>query len=374
MRLSAGFLMIKNRGIKQFLALVAVCATAMLGSSALYGQGELMHDDYPDSYLVIEGDTLWNIASQFLQNPERWEEIWDPDDYLANADLIYPGDVLKIRLIDGSPRILLQRGDRTEVRLGPEIRVQPLVSTIPEIPLEDIENSFTSNRIVDPALFAEAPYIVANLGNNLIIGTGDEGYVRGSWPQGTSSFEVYRAGQLYFNDTGTQTLGQGIEYLGFATITEDAGPDLKRVLVNNSSKEIRGGDRLLIREETRIGSTIFPTSPDATVEGLIIAFLGAETMASQLDTVVIDVGLEDQLEVGDILSIRQEGPQIEDEVERESMSFRQRVSDFFNPRQLQLPGKEIGTLLVYKTFEQLSYGLILSSLEPAQLYNHVGNP
>ena len=46
----------------------------------------------------------------------------------------------------------------------------------------------------------------------------------------------------------------------------------------------------------------------------------------------------------------------------------------FNQKQLQLPGKYIGTLLVYKIFEQLSYALILSSLEPAQLYNQLVSP
>ena len=61
-----------------------------------------------------------------------------------------------------------------------------------------------------------------------------------------------------------------------------------------------------------------------------------------------------------------------DEVERGQLSFRQRIGAMFN--QKQLPGKYIGTLLVYKIFEQLSYALILSSLEPAQLYNQVVNP
>ena len=92
---------------------------------------------------------------------------------------IYPGDILRIGLVGGNPRILVQRGDRSEVRLGPEIRVLPLVSAVPKIPLEDIENSFTQDRIVDPAMIDAAPYIVKNLGNNLLIGTGDEVYARG---------------------------------------------------------------------------------------------------------------------------------------------------------------------------------------------------
>lgn len=366
--------MMKNMGIKQFLILIATCASILLGSTTLYGQGSLLLDDYPGSYIVADGDTLWNIAGQFLQDPQRWAEIWQPDPYLDNADLIYPGDILRISLAGGSPRILISRGDRSEVRLGPQIRVEPLVSAIPAIPLQAIENSFTKNRIVDPALIEAAPYIVANLGNNLVIGTGDEVYARGLWPGGTGSFEVFREGRLYLDDSGTGILGQELEYLGFATISADAGPDLRRLLINNSSREIRVGDRLLIREQTRIGSTIFPTDPIVPVAGLIIAFLGAETLASQLDTVVIDLGLDDQLAVGDILSIQQEGPQILDEIEQARMSIRERIGNFFNARQLQLPGKEIGTLLVYKTFEQLSYAVILSSREPAQLNNRVVSP
>ncbi len=366
--------MMKNVGSKRLLTLISLCASILLGAAPVYGQDKLLHDEYADSYTVAEGDTLWNIAGQFLQDPQRWEEVWQADPYLDNPGLIYPGDILRIGLVGGNPRILVQRGDRSEVRLGPEIRVLPLVSAVPKIPLEDIENSFTQNRIVDPAMIDAAPYIVKNLGNNLLIGTGDEVYARGLWPHGTGSFEVYREGRMFFDDSGKEQLGQELEYLGFATIVEDAGPGLRRILINNSSKEIQAGDRLLVRAESSIGSTIFPSEPETPVSGMIIAFLGASSLASQLDTVVIDLGLEDQLEVGNILSIQQPGPRIVDEVERRQLSFRQRIATIFNQEQLQLPGKVIGTVLVYKTFELLSYALILSSLEPAQLYNPVVNP
>ena len=108
---------------------------------------------------------------------------------------------------------------------------------------------------------------------------------------------------MYFDHSGTEQLGQELEYLGFAIIAEDAGPGLKRMLINNSSREIQVGDRLLVKVESSIGSTIFPSEPETPVSGMIIAFLGASSLASQLDTVVIDLGLEDQLEVGNILSI-----------------------------------------------------------------------
>jgi len=145
-------------------------------------------------------------------------------------------------------------------------------------------------------------------------------------------------------------------------------------VINNSSKEIRVGDRLLIREESRIGATIFPVEPSTEVSGQIIDLVDSDAKASQLDTVVINLGMRDNLEVGNVLSIQQPGARVTDEVERSRMSFRERFQTFFNQDRLQLPGKEIGTLLVYKTFDELSYAVILSSTEPAEVSNIVVNP
>jgi hypothetical protein len=364
----------KNLGRKQFLATLTLSALLLLPITALYGQDRLLKDDYPESYTVLESDDLWNIASQFLQDPERWVEIWQPDRYLDNADLIYPGDKLRIGYVSGNPRILLARGDREEVNLGPQVRVETLMSSIPAIPLEAIENSFTRNRIVNQELYDAAPHIVANLEDNLAIGTGDEIYARGEWPPRTGSFEVYREGQSYYGSQGDVPLGIEIVYVGFATITEIEGPDLRRMLINNSSNEIRVGDRLLIREQSRINPTIFPTEPSSDISGQIVAFLGGESLASQLDTVVIDLGLRDNLEVGNILSIQRPSIDVVDDFDQGSQTFRERLRSTFSSDTIELPGEDIGTILVYKTFEQLSYAVIISSTQPAQLFNIVANP
>ncbi|HAJ77425.1 MAG TPA: peptidoglycan-binding protein [Gammaproteobacteria bacterium] len=288
---------------KLYLTVQLITIAALISLSGVQAQVSLLHSEYPESYTVMEGDTLWNIASQFLREPDRWPEIWRPDPYLDNSDLIYPGDILRVGFVGGAPRILVQRGDRDVERIGPEIRAEELVSAIPAIPLESIENSFTRNRIITRELYNAAAYIVENLGANLIIGTGDEVYARGTWPIGTSSFEIYRAGRGFMDESGEELIGLEAEYLGFATIADEDGPELRRLAINNSSKEIRVGARLLIREESRIGATIFPTEPVSDIAGEVIAFLGGEALASQLDTVVIDLGLQDNLAVGDILSV-----------------------------------------------------------------------
>ena len=102
--------MMNKVGSKPLLTLISLCAGILLGAAPAYGQGRFLHEEYADSYTVAEGDTLWNIAGQFLQDPQRWEEVWQPDPYLDNPDLIYPGDILRIGLVGGNPRILGQRG------------------------------------------------------------------------------------------------------------------------------------------------------------------------------------------------------------------------------------------------------------------------
>ena len=110
------------------------------------------------------------------------------------------------------------------------------------------------------------------------------------------------------------------------------------------------------------------------MSGQIVAFLGGETLASQLDTVVINLGNEDNLETGNILSIQKEGTRLTDEVERAKMPFLERMRTLFDQDRLSIPGNGVGTLLVYKTFDRLSYAVILTSTEPAELFNEVVSP
>ena len=353
------------------LLLLLMTFSVLLPASAQ--TSSLLRQDYPESYTVQESDSLWNIAGQFLQDPERWSEIWIPDPYLDNSELIYPGDILSINFVRGAPRVAIQRGGRDGARISPQIREQTLQSAIPAIPLESIESSFTRNRIIDQALYDSAPYIVQNVGDNLAITTGDEIYARGEWPAGTTSFEVYRPSREYLDDDADFT-GIEVEYLGFATITETEPEGIRRLLINNSSKEIRVGDRLLTREVQRIGATIFPAEPVGEVEGRVLSILNTEAMGSQLDTVVINLGLDDRLAVGDVLAVRKEDSSLVDGVERNSMTFRQRMMAIFSRDRITLPGDDIGTLLVYKTFDRFSYAVVLSSREPIALNHRVTNP
>ena len=62
------------------------------------------------------------------------------------------------------------------------------------------------------------------------------------------------------------------------------------------------------------------------------------------------------------------------EFERAKMPFRERMRTLFNQDRLIIPGNDVGTLLVYKTFDRLSYDVILSNTELVEPFNEVVSP
>jgi len=53
-------------------------------------------------YIVVRGDTLWDVSARFLKNAYLWPQIWNENKYVKDAHWIYPGDPLvlpKVALI-----------------------------------------------------------------------------------------------------------------------------------------------------------------------------------------------------------------------------------------------------------------------------------
>lgn len=72
-------------------------------------------------YVVVRGDTLWDISARFLKSPYLWPQIWNENKYVSDAHWIYPGDPILL------PRVALvaeQAGEAPAVGepegLGPE--------------------------------------------------------------------------------------------------------------------------------------------------------------------------------------------------------------------------------------------------------------
>ncbi|MDG2090214.1 MAG: LysM peptidoglycan-binding domain-containing protein [Gammaproteobacteria bacterium] len=175
------------------ITLAVLCLSALFPfSSAVMAQqnGDLIiRDDSPQNYLVIEGDTLWDIAGIFLEEPWLWPEIWQLNPQIQNPDLIYPGDNIELYYVDGQPRITLQRGgnvsgsagnrdnindtDLPVVVLSPQVRREQLLSPIPAISLESISPLLSNNRIVGVSDLINSPILLGSRSDTRFSSEGD---------------------------------------------------------------------------------------------------------------------------------------------------------------------------------------------------------
>ncbi len=320
---------------------------------------------HPDVYTVVKGDTLWDISGTFLSRPWLWPEIWQINPQIENPHLIYPGDQIALVYVDGQPRLQLRRGDagRTyrvapgEGRLSPEIRATPLESAIPAISLDAIQGFLVQNRVVGPAVLEAAPYVVQGDSERLILGAGDRVYVRGVLPD-SESFNFVRRGPLYVDPETQEILGREATYIGIGRAVSQE-EDIATMGVTSVREEVAIGDRVLPTEERRVDSTFFPKAPDNDIRGQIISVFSGVTQVGQYDVVVINRGERENLQVGDVMAIYRRGALARDRIARET---------------IRLPSERAGLLMVFRTFEKLSYGLVLVTERPLAVYDEVRNP
>jgi hypothetical protein len=346
-------------------AVVLVVILAVTAGVAAADLSRYLRPDHPDTYTVVKGDTLWDISGRFLQRPWLWPELWRVNPQIENPHLIYPGDRISLVWVDGQPQLALERGDAgrtvrvtpSDERLTPMVRSTPLESSIPAIRLDAIQAFLVPNRVLAPADLDAAPYVLQGESERLVLGAGDRLYVRGVLTH-SDSFNVVRKGPLYVDPDTKEVLGQEATYVGLGrAVAQDR--DVATLAVSNSRQEVHIGDRVLPTEERRLESTFYPRALSQEVGGQIISVFGGVTQVGQYDVVVINRGEREGLEPGTVFAIHKRGALARDPIARQNV---------------RLPSERAGLVMIFRTFEKLSYGLVLETERPLAVFDQVRNP
>ncbi|GLS24578.1 LysM peptidoglycan-binding domain-containing protein [Marinibactrum halimedae] len=345
--------------MKKIILGVLLAASAV----AAWAEDVMLRDDHPDQYTVVKGDTLWDISDTFLKNPWMWPEIWHANPQIENPHLIFPGDIISLIYLDGKPRLTVDR--RTvrlqpgTVKMAPAVRVVPLDEAIPAIPLDAIDEFLNKNRVVSREEMELAPYVVAGHEQRIVLGAGDRLYARGTFDENIPVYGIYRLGQAYTDPFTKEVLGYEAAEIGAVKVKE-IDRDIATMNAIRTTEEIRLTDRLLPDEERSIDSTFYPSPPsDEYIEGVIMSVSGGLTQVGKLDVVALNLGDRDGLKVGNVLSIYKEGLVIKDRVAGDKV---------------KLPEEQAGLLMVFRTFEKMSYGLVLESERPLKVGDKLYSP
>ena len=334
--------------------LYALAASMLLLTSWAHAAPEL-RSDHPERYTVVKGDTLWDISARFLNNPWYWPEIWHVNPKVANPHLIYPGDELALVYIDGKPRVTKVSSDRV-VKLSPKVRSEPIDTPIPAIPLDAISSFLTDTRIVDVEALNGAPYVLEGEDGRIITGAGDRIYARGEKP--ADNVGVFRRSKEFRDPETGEFLGLEARSIARGEVIAE-NKDVLTLRLKQSNEEVRIGDRLLVGEERRITTSFVPSSPDSDIEAQMISVDGGVSQIGQFDVVAINRGEREGLKPGNVMAVLKSGNLVRDPVTNET---------------IELPSERAGLMMVFQTYEKMSYGLILQATRPLSVGDKVTNP
>jgi len=325
----------------------------------------------PMHYTVKRGDTLWGIASMYLKDPWLWPEVWIINPQVPNPHLIYPGD--KLALAYGAGGRLEVRLEQAGVsRLDPRLRSDPLANAIPTIPYSAIAAFLSRPTIMTSDEIRRAPYVLAFRDMHQVAGNEIEVYVRNLQATENSRYAVMHvATPLVDPDDGKVVGYEGI-YTATALVKRSGDP-AKAVLID-LARETLAGDRLM-SSDNEVPLNFSPAAPASDVHGRIIDVVGGTDLVGQFYVVAINRGKRHGVEPGNVLAVDQEGEVVRD-LYGNGRSIANNQNGFntqFVPR-VKLPNERAGTLLVFKTYDRISYGLIVGASNIIHIGAPVRNP
>jgi LysM repeat protein len=347
--------------------------------------------DAPEQYTVKTGDTLWAISGLYLKSPWRWPELWGMNlQGISNPHLIYPGQVLVLDKSNGRA-VLKVKTDTTSSAPSdiPTIKVSPATrhvslndASIPALNPRLIEPFLAQPVIVDVAAFEQAPRIVAGQDDRVLLSRGDRAYARSLYqdsketPQLVVSAGKSRSWRAYRNATPLkdpvtgEILAYEAHYLGRTYLVRNESqevptketPAVPATLdIIETKEEIRAGDRL-IQDSERNLQTYVPHAPKIRLQARILStYNNVLSYASTNQVVSLNKGSQDGLEPGHVLAILRDKSRIEDK------------TDPAKPN-LDLPVERNGLLMIFQTFDRVSYALIVNSTDGVKLGDLVVNP
>jgi hypothetical protein len=369
---------------------------AALLTVATYAAAQTMRENHPDTYVVVRGDTLWDIAGKFLQKPWLWPEIWQANPQIQNPHLIYPGDVISLAYLN-----------RVGVTPGPRTDAAPINA----IPLSDVEPFLKDLRVVDS--FHELPYVVGLEEDRLRASQGQVAYVRGLGQVSPGTrFAVLRPTVRYTHllrsgyccdlfhkqdldargryiidgqpmwtnvmtpDKGKEALGYEMMRVNVGTVTrgEVGGIDASTLLLDEEGREVRAGDRLVPIEPQPYDLQFFPHPPkEQTAYGKarVLAVADMLTSGGPRDVVALSVGAREGVDNGTVFSIWREGSNAVDRIEK---GLDRDEDTVFYENKVRLPDEFAGHVMVFRTYDKVSYGLVMDSIKPARVGYHLKHP
>jgi hypothetical protein len=354
--------------------IITLLALSCLSLQAFADEIQLK-ENHPYRHVVVKGDTLWDISGKFLKDPWLWPKVWRMNrDQIKNPHLIYPGDVVVLDTSGKNPQLRLLN---ETVTLEPTVKIEELEKeAIKTISPNVIMPFLNQPLLIENNQLDASPRIIAGPDNRVILSPGSRVYINKLNEGEGKHWNIYRPGEQFVDPDTKEVLGTEAIYLGDLDITRYGEPASADILT--AKEEILVKDRLVPAPDEFQGSFV-PHAPETNLRGRIIrvhgGVAGGVAEAGPNTVVSINLGEKDGLEAGHVLAISRFGRVIQDpEYKKTDADKASDQESSLKPGQVKLPDERIGLLMVFRTFDRVSYALITNTTGSVYTLDAVHTP
>ncbi|NOH69537.1 LysM peptidoglycan-binding domain-containing protein [Vibrio rotiferianus] len=309
-------------------------------------------DDAPQTYVVVKGDTLWDISAMYLDSPWLWPRLWQVNPEIDNPHLIYPGDKLSLVWINGQPVLSL----KPVKKLSPKARITEK-KAVPTIAEGLVLPYLSSDRLVlDKDLESAAKVMGSSKGSKYLVGE-DVLYISGK--QDEQYWAIYRPVKTYDREDTSQSI-TALKVVARGNLVSSQ-TDFSGIKITAQLQEIERNDIALPleqEEKSDLSVVFYPQPAPADVSAKILGNIEGMRFSSTNQVVVLDLGSKDNLRQGSMLNLMEDAHalyQNSDGYTKEGGLFDSEVV---------LPKSKVGELLVIRPYEYFSLALITNSTKP----------
>ncbi len=314
----------------------------------------------PEQYVVKRGDTLWDISNHFLVEPWYWPEIWYHNPQINNPHLIYPGDVLSIFYVGGKPYLTVGDGPRV-TKLSPKVRDTDIDAETYGIAIPAIQQFIIRPRVVSEETLDNAPYILSSTDERLAFGAGDRVYARGFDGEPQGKYTVFRKGEALHDPITDELLGYEAIVVGDGEIARSEDP--ATFDLTQTKREALRGDRLLSADYNEIDTEFIPQRPPSGTKGYVISLFDAISQIGTFQVITLNLGDRDGIKKGHVFDLNLAGRIVADPFEKPGSLV-----------DVELPEERAGRAMVFRTFEKVSYALVMEATRSIQVGDTANTP
>ena len=368
--------------MRKIISLICIFLPILTYAGGLVYADELVvRENAPDRYVVVKGDTLWDISNKFFKDPWKWPQIWGLNkDTIKDPHWIYPGNVVVLdpasKTLHFGEQVKPSEAPPADVSLVPNVPPAPGDTPVADANIQKLSpkirqingghdgiasisanviNAFLSKPLVIETDEIEgAPTLIGSIEQRALLSFGDTAFAVGIPNDRGPLWQLYRPGKALVDPDTDETLGYEAIYLGDASVQKF--DEISTLKITKSVLDIQKGDNF-VQSSVGLPNNYIPRSPNTKIKAKVISVYGGVDQAGQNAVITINKGRRDGLENGHVLALYKESEASE-----------------YKGDTYKLPALRYGLIFVFRTFDKVSYALVMQVQRTVQILDSVETP